>query len=67
MVWERLRELSAKAAVERHAKEVVYGGPPLIGHLNRARGHSMDPVLAPLFMQAVSLRSDFAEAAGRGF
>ena len=58
VVWERLRELSAKAAVERHAKEVVYGGPLLIGYLNKARGRSMDPVLAPLFMQAVSLRTD---------
>jgi hypothetical protein len=58
VVWERLRELSAKAAVERHGKEVVYGGPLLIGYLNRARGRSMDPVLAPLFMQAVSLRTD---------
>jgi very-short-patch-repair endonuclease len=58
IVWERLRELSAKAAVERHAKEVVYGGPLLTGYLNKARGRSMDPVLAPLFMQAVSLRTD---------
>ena len=58
VVWERLRELSAKAAVERHAKEVVYGGPLLIGHLNKARSRSMDPVLAPLFMQAVSLKTD---------
>ena len=58
VVWERLRELSAKAAVERHAKEVVYRGPLLIGYLDKARGRSMDPVLGLLFMQAVSLKTD---------
>ena len=50
--WERLRELVAKAAVEAHAKEIVYGGPLLVGQLPKKTGR-LEAVLAPLFMQAV--------------
>jgi hypothetical protein len=31
VIWERMRELAAKAAVESYAKEVVYGAPLLCG------------------------------------
>jgi very-short-patch-repair endonuclease len=52
-VWERLRELAAKAAIERFAKEVVYAAPLLEGYLPRR--DRMEPVLAPLFMRAVTV------------
>src|SRR4051812_6228090 len=57
IVWERLRELSAKAAVDAHAREVVYGGPLLRGFLPKTRTGKSEPVLAPLLMQGVTLRA----------
>ncbi len=53
-VWERLRELALKAAVEGHQKEVVYGGPLLSGALWKKNTSTCEPVLAPLFLQTVS-------------
>jgi hypothetical protein len=56
VIWERLRELAAKAAVEAYAKEVVYGSPLLSGFLpKRSTGGTCDAVLAPLLMQAVTM------------
>lgn len=55
IVWDRLRDLTAKAAVESHAKEVVYGAPLVRGFLTKLRGSKLDPILAPLFMIGVSL------------
>ncbi|UGS36768.1 AAA domain-containing protein [Capillimicrobium parvum] len=55
-IWERLQDLAAKAAVEAHAKEVVYGGPLMHGFLPKARTGRLEPILAPLFMVGVTLR-----------
>jgi very-short-patch-repair endonuclease/predicted transcriptional regulator len=54
--WERLRELAAKAALEPYNKEAVYAYPLLRGFLKRANGDAIEPVLAPLFIQAVEIR-----------
>ena len=51
-VWERLRELVQKAALEPYAKEIVYAAPLLLGHLPQKGGRT-GPVLAPLFTQSV--------------
>ena len=56
VIWERLNDLTAKAAVENHAKEVVYGGPLLQGFLPKPRTARFEPILAPLFMVGVTLR-----------
>lgn len=56
VIWERLQELTAKSAVEVHAKEVVYGGPLMHGFLPKARTGRLEPILAPLFMIGVTLR-----------
>src|SRR6185312_3765933 len=48
VVWERLRELVQKAALEPYAKEIVYAAPLLLGHLPQKAGKS-GPVLAHLF------------------
>jgi hypothetical protein len=56
IIWERLRELTAKATVEAHAKEVVYGSPLLAGYLPKKTGGKAEPVLAPLLMQMVTLQ-----------
>jgi AAA domain len=53
MVWERVRELVQKAALEPYAKEMVYAAPLLIGYLPKRAGR-LEPVLAPLFTQGVS-------------
>jgi len=53
VVWERLRELVQKAALEPYAKEIVYAAPLLLGHLPQKAGKS-GPVLAPLFTQSVA-------------
>lgn len=55
VIWERLRELAAKAAVEAYAKEVVYGAPLLSGFLPKRAVARYEPVMAPLLMQAVTL------------
>lgn len=52
-VWERVRDLARKAAVEGHNKEVTYGAPLLVGVLPRAK--KLETVLAPLLMQAVEV------------
>lgn len=54
-VWDRVRELAAKAAVESHQKEVIYAGPLLVGVLPRKNTSTNEPVLAPLFLQAVTI------------
>lgn len=56
IIWERLRELTAKATIEAHAKEVVYGSPLLAGYLPKRLGGNAEPVLAPLLMQTVTLQ-----------
>ena len=56
-VWERLRELAAKAAVETHQKEVIYAGPLLSGVLYKKNAGTCEPVLAPLFLQTVSVEA----------
>ena len=56
IVWQRLQDLAAKAAVEAHAREVVYGGPLMHGFLPKARTGRLEPILAPLFMLGVTLR-----------
>src|SRR4051794_18089038 len=55
VVWERTRELAAKAAVEAYAKEVVYGAPLLAGFVPKKASGRPEPVLAPLLMQSVTL------------
>jgi very-short-patch-repair endonuclease len=55
VVWDRLQDLVAKAAVEAHTKEVVYGGPLMHGFLPKARSGRLEPILAPLFMLGVTL------------
>jgi len=55
-VWERLRELSAKATVDSHAKEVLYAAPLLHGFRRKPRGRVLEPVLAPLLIQGVGLQ-----------
>src|SRR4051812_20769475 len=55
VIWERMRELTAKAAVESYAKEVVYGTPLLAGFLPKRAAAKPEPVLAPLLMQSVTL------------
>lgn len=55
-VWERLRELSAKAAIDSHAKEVLYAAPLLYGFRRKPRGGVLEPVLAPLLIQGVGLQ-----------
>lgn len=54
-VWERLRELALKAAVEGHQKEVIYAGPLLSGALWKKNLSTCEPVLAPVFLQTVSV------------
>lgn len=53
-VWDRLRELTLKAAVEAHQKEVIYAGPLLSGVLYKKNTSSCESVLAPLFLQTVT-------------
>ena len=53
VVWERVRELVQKAALEPYAKEMVYAAPLLTGFLPKAGGR-VEPILAPLFTQSVS-------------
>ena len=55
-VWDRLRELSAKAAIDSHAKEVLYAAPLLHGFRRKPRGRVLEPVLAPLLIQGVSMQ-----------
>jgi very-short-patch-repair endonuclease len=56
-VWERLRELAVKAAVEGHQKEVVYAGPLLSGVLWAKNVSTRAPVLAPLFLQTATIEA----------
>jgi very-short-patch-repair endonuclease len=56
-VWERLRELATKAAVEAHQKEVIYAGPLLSGVLYKKNAGTCEPVLAPLFLQTVTVEA----------
>jgi hypothetical protein len=53
IVWERVRDLVQKAALEPYAKEIVYAAPLLAGFLPR-HGGRVEPVLAPLFTQSVA-------------
>jgi very-short-patch-repair endonuclease len=53
VVWERVRELVQKVALEPYAKEIVYAAPLLAGYLPK-HGGRVEPVLAPLFTQAVT-------------
>ena len=53
LVWERVRELVQKAALEPYAKEIVYAAPLLAGFLPK-KGGRVEPVLAPLFTQSVT-------------
>ena len=53
LVWERVRELVQKAALEPYAKEIVYAAPLLVGFLPK-KGGRVEPVLAPLFTQSVA-------------
>jgi very-short-patch-repair endonuclease len=57
VVWDRLRELALKAAVEAHQREVIYAGPLLHGALFKKNTSSCEPVLAPLFLQTVTVAS----------
>jgi hypothetical protein len=56
-VWERLRELATKAAVEGHQKEVIYAGPLLSGVLWKKNASTCEPVLAPLFLQTAGVEA----------
>jgi very-short-patch-repair endonuclease len=53
LVWERVRELVQKAALEPYAKEIVYAAPLLVGYMPK-HGGRVEPVLAPLFTQGVN-------------
>ena len=54
-VWERLRELATKAAIEGHQKEVFYASPLLSGVLWKKTASTCEPVLAPLFLQTARI------------
>ena len=56
-VWERLRDLTTTAAVESYAKEVIYAGPLLSGVLYKMTGGTCEPVLAPVFLQTVTVEA----------
>lgn len=57
-IWERLRELTLKAAVEAHQKEVIYASPLLAGVLWKKTQSVCEPVLAPLFLQTVTVTGE---------
>ena len=52
-----MRELALKAAVEGHQKEVIYAGPLLSGVLYKKNTSTCEAVLAPLFLQTVTVTS----------
>jgi very-short-patch-repair endonuclease len=57
-VWERLVEVAAKARVEAHQKEIIYGAPLLEGVLPKKGKNGNDAVLAPLFLQNVTVEAE---------
>lgn len=57
LVWNRVRELTAKASTEPYAKEIAYAYPLVLGILPRTRpgaGARLEQILAPLFIQSVT-------------
>ena len=64
VTWERLRALAAKAAVDAHAKEVVYGSPLLEGYITKKSGGRPEPVLAPLFTPSAGHVADGGQLTG---